>query len=154
MPDRPRNRRKGILTLEALTALTILAVVLVAGWTALSRALAVAGRAEQGYQLAALSRAVLEEYTLTYPDMPSSGVYAGRWTWRVQTELTTPNPMAEMQEGAELRTITVIVTDRGWSPLSAELGLESQYRAVAVSARQRRYYLPILERLQSPALSR
>ncbi len=79
-----RSPVRGFSLLETLISTACLGVVLVGVYsisTRLSRSLV---DAKSEYELTMMVRALLNEYTITYPAMPTYGIYKDRWEWEIR----------------------------------------------------------------------
>ncbi len=82
--DRPsRSRTGGFTLLEVMLAFAMLGMVLAATYSLSVRSMRQQIEARQDYELTAMARALLDEYVLTYPAMPTSGTYKDTWDWRI-----------------------------------------------------------------------
>jgi len=79
----PRSRSAGFTLLEAMLAFAMLGMVLTATYSLSIRSMRQQIEARQDYELTAMARALLDEYVLTYPVMPTSGTYKDVWDWRI-----------------------------------------------------------------------
>jgi len=86
--------------------------------------------AQAQYQLTMMARAILDEYTVTYPKMRSSGVYKGIWEWEVTEapqDVLEPTQLdsyfsfvnvsvslRDIESGRELREFYTVVARRGY----------------------------------------
>ena len=73
----------GFTLLEAILAFAVLGMVLAATYSLSVQYMRQQIEAQQDYELTTMARALLDEYTLTYPMMPTSGTYKNAWEWQI-----------------------------------------------------------------------
>ena len=94
-----RRFRRGFTTLEAMISVALLGMFLVTAYEISARITRHQADAVVGFQDIAMARAVLDEYSVTYPEMLPSGTYKDTWEWKI-TE--TPQPALEPSEYDDL----------------------------------------------------
>lgn len=87
-----RDGRAGFTLLEALLAMTMLSIVLTGVFAFSIRNLRAQSEASNKLELAFFSEAILDEYLVTRPALPTSGTYKGVWTWEI---VETPENVLE-----------------------------------------------------------
>lgn len=78
-----RSHSAGFTLLEAMLAFAMLGMVLAATYSLSVRSMRQQIEVRQDYELTAMARAILDEYVLTYPTMPTSGTYKDVWDWQI-----------------------------------------------------------------------
>lgn len=86
-----REGQDGFTLLETLIAFAIGTLVIGTGFVVVGQALSRQVQLEARLNLSQFARATLTEYVVTYPAMPTSGIYAERWEWQI-TESLLPTP--------------------------------------------------------------
>jgi len=94
-----RSPRRGFTSFEVMISVALLGLVLVTGYQITSRLTRHQAEAVMGLEEIAMARAVLDEYTVTWPVMPRSGIYKDTWEWTI-TE--TPQPVLDRSDYDEL----------------------------------------------------
>jgi len=78
-----RVRTKGFMLLETLVALSCIGMVLIAVYSISSRQSQNQADARMDLELSMMARALLDEFSTTYPEMATSGVYKETWKWEI-----------------------------------------------------------------------
>ena len=84
--DQTRSRVLGFSLLETILAFSILVVVLISIYSVVFGGFKRQTLAETQYELTMMARAVLDEYVVTYPEMPREGIYKDMWVWTITEE--------------------------------------------------------------------
>ena len=66
-----------------MLAFAMLGMVLAVTYSLSVRSMRQQIEVREEYELTAMARALLDEYVLTYPAMPTSGIYKDAWVWRI-----------------------------------------------------------------------
>lgn len=100
--------------IEAMVAFAIMAIIIGATMITLGNATRLQAERLQSLELAEVSRSILEEYTVSYPNLPRSGEANGTWSWRISERAIVPDPpgvLAAVMEYVEIG-LQVWRTDR------------------------------------------
>jgi len=131
--ERPsHSRAAGFTLLEAMLAFTMLGMVLATTYSLSVRSMRQQIDARQQYELTAMAHAVLTEYILTYPAMPTSGTYKNMWDWKI-TE--TPQGVLEptdFDHYFEFVRVTAYVTEKASQVNPFELSTVMARRAPGI----------------------
>lgn len=95
LPSNQRSLSSGVSLLETLLALGVLSLVLSAGYSLMSSIFLNHAKASHQLSQSELAYAVLTEFSVTYPQMASSGKLGEQYTWSVTT---TPYEMSRSDE--------------------------------------------------------
>lgn len=106
---RTRNPKHGFSLLETMLATAILSLVLGATYTLVGRTLNAQAVASQTYQMTSLARAILDEYTVTYPDLDRVGTYRNHWKWQIEEQKHAPLAATEFDRFFEFVEISVSI---------------------------------------------
>ena len=87
-----RIGQAGFTFLEVLISLALTAIVVGTVLVTFSRAATVQAERLHDLWLAEFALSVLEEYRVTFPEMPISGATAGGWQWKISETVASPNP--------------------------------------------------------------
>lgn len=69
--------------LEAMLAFVVAAMILSATYALVAQSLTAERKARLRHDMTALARALLDEYTITYPRMATLGRYRDSWDWTI-----------------------------------------------------------------------
>lgn len=104
-----RSAKSGVLLIEALIGVALLASVIVAGLATLSYATRTEAERRGRIWLAEFARSKAEEYTTTYPLVPSAGTEAGGWSWRIAEARVRPDGESPFERDIALFEIQIDV---------------------------------------------
>lgn len=101
-----RGKTRGFSLLEAVLSFAVLGIVLGATYTLSTRSMRHQINAQKDYEQTIMARALLDEYVLTYPAMPNSGVYKNVWQWRIVESPYRPSVPTSQDVFFEYVTVT------------------------------------------------
>lgn len=104
-----RSGKSGFTLLETLIAFTIITMVIVGGYVAVSWSLARELRAADSYSLTEFAHAMLTQYIVTYPDTAAQGHYKNALAWRIAEEPHPVDGLAELGLDIHYREIDIVV---------------------------------------------
>lgn len=104
-----RKKRRGFTLLEVVVALALLGMVLGSAYTISVNGFRQQDSALRDLERAVVARALLDEYSVTWPQMSTEGVYRGRWVWAI-TESSRPGLQpTELDRYFDFREVAVTV---------------------------------------------
>ena len=104
-----RNFRRGFTSFEVMVSVALLGLVLVTGYQITARIARHQADAVMDLEEIAMARAVLEEYTVTWPAMPRSGIYRDTWEWTITETLQPVLERSDYDELFEFIRVTVAI---------------------------------------------
>ena len=127
-----RSRTAGFTLLEAMLAFAMLGMVLAATYNLSVRAMRHQIEAGEDYELTAMARALLDEYVLTYPAMPTSGTYKDVWEWWIAEAQQPVLDATEYDHYFEFVRITALVKKKSSTSAPLELSTVVARRAPGI----------------------
>ena len=106
-----RSQKTGFSLLECMLAFAAAGIILSGVYTVAIRSSQQQIHAEQDYAAHAMARAILDEYTLTYPAMQRSGTYRSQWVWLINEESIKPIQPTEFDTYFNFVKVTATVNN-------------------------------------------
>jgi len=107
-----RNSRFGFTLLETMISLGVLGLVLAASYSIATRSMVAQSRTDTAHLEAAMARAILEEYIVTYPLLGQNGIYQNKWHWSVSEAVQPPITSTNFDRYFDLIKITATVVEQ------------------------------------------
>jgi prepilin-type N-terminal cleavage/methylation domain-containing protein len=107
--DAIRRRSTGLSLIEVIVSLAVFSIGMVAVYNAAAGTYSRQSNVSAKHSKTIMARAILEEYTLTYPTMERSGVYKNKWQWSVEESPYLSEGMDVPQDKLRLVQVSVKV---------------------------------------------